>query len=196
MTRLPSGTVTLLFTDVEGSTTLLQELGREQYVKALGAHRRLLRDAFVRHNGIEVEMKGDSLYFVFTQARDAVAAAAEGQRALALQRWGHAPLTVRIGVHTGEPVVDDTVYAGLDVHRAARVMSAGHGGQVLVSASTQALMSSDPPDGLSVRDLGEHRLKGLPASERLYQLEIAGLPDRFPPLNTLDGDAVESDRVD
>lgn len=196
MAQLPRGTVTLLFTDVEGSTRLLQELGRERYVKALGAHRRLLRDAFGRHNGIEVEMKGDSFYFAFAQARDAAAAAADAQRALALHRWGHAPIRVRIGMHTGEPLVADNLYAGLDVHRAARVMSAGHGGQVVVSASTRELLSSDPPDGLSLRDLGEHHLKDLAARERLYQLDIAGLPTGFPPLNTVDGGQVEADRLD
>lgn len=196
MAQLPRGTVTLLFTDVEGSTKLLRELGRERYVKALGAHRRLLRDAFGRHNGVEVEMKGDSFYFAFAQARDAVAAAADGQRGLALHRWGHAPISVRIGMHTGEPIIDDNLYAGLDVHRAARVMGAGHGGQVLLSASTRELLAADPPEGLSFRDLGEHRLKDLAEPERLYQLDIAGLPVRFPPLNTPDGGRRETDRLE
>jgi DNA-binding SARP family transcriptional activator/class 3 adenylate cyclase len=184
MAELPRGTVTLLFTDVEGSTRLLQKLGRDRYLRALTDHRRLLRDAFNRHGGIEVEMQGDSFHFAFTQARDAVAAAADGQRALALHRWEDEPVQVRIGLHSGEPVVTDRLYAGLDVHRAARVMSAGHGGQVLLSSSTRELVSQDPPGGVSLRDLGRHSLKDLDEPEQLYQLDVAGLSHEFPPLRT------------
>jgi DNA-binding SARP family transcriptional activator/class 3 adenylate cyclase len=185
MAELPRGTVTLLFTDIEGSTRLLQKLGRERYLRALADHRRLLRDAFERHGGIEVEMQGDSFHFAFAHARDAVAAAAEGQRALALHRWEDEPIRVRIGLHSGEPTVTDHLYAGLDVHRAARVMSAGHGGQVLLSASTRELVSQDPPDGVSLRDLGEHALKDLDEPERIYQLDVVGLSHDFPPLQTI-----------
>ena len=128
--ELPSGTVTLLFTDIEGSTRMLQDLGREAYVRALTEHRRLLREAFTSHGGVEVEMQGDSFHFAFPYARDAVAAAAAGQRALAEHAWESQPIKVRIGLHTGEPMQADGLYAGLDVHRAARVMSAAHGGQI------------------------------------------------------------------
>src|SRR4051794_12322141 len=123
MADLPSGTVTLLFTDIEGSTRLLQELGRDRYVDALTIHRELVREAFTRHGGVEVEMQGDSFFFGFRSAREAVLAAAAGQRALADYGWPSAPIRVRIGIHTGEPAVVDDLYAGLDVHRAARVMS-------------------------------------------------------------------------
>jgi DNA-binding SARP family transcriptional activator/class 3 adenylate cyclase len=184
MEELPRGTVTLLFTDVEGSTRLLEALGRERYVKALAVHRQLLRDAFARHRGAEVEIKGDSLVFAFAQARNAVAAAADGQRGLARHRWEDKPIRVRIGLHSGEPLLEEDRYVGLDVHRAARVMSAGHGGQVLLSAATRYLLSSDPPVGLVLRDLGEHCLKDLSSPERLFQLDIPGLPTDFPALNT------------
>lgn len=181
MRELPSGTVTLLFTDVEGSTRLLQELGREAYVRALTEHRRLLREAFTAHGGVEVEMQGDSFHFAFPYARDAVAAAVAGQRALAGHAWETTPIRVRIGLHTGEPVQTEGLYAGLDVHRAARVMGAAHGGQVLLSARTAELVDGELPPGIVLRDLGEHRLKDLSAPQRLFQ---AGEAD-FPPLATL-----------
>ena len=165
MRQLPRGTVTMLFTDIEGSTRLLQELGRDAYVRALTDHRRLLREAFTRHGGVEVEMQGDSFFFAFARAGDAVRAAAEGQRALAGHPWPSEPIRVRIGIHTGEPIVNEGLYAGLDVHRAARVMSAAHGGQVLISEATRKLVD----EGADVRDLGSHRLKDLLAPQRLYQ---------------------------
>lgn len=169
MPDLPSGTVTLLFTDIEGSTRLLNELG-DQYADVLAEHRRLLRGAFRSHHGIEVDTQGDALFYVFASARAALSAAAEAQSAL---RGG--PVRVRMGVHTGEPIVTSEGYVGADVHRAARIAAAGHGGQVLVSATTAALVD------LELRDLGNHRLKDLIAAERLYQL---GQVD-FPPLQTL-----------
>jgi predicted ATPase/class 3 adenylate cyclase len=183
MKALPSGTVTMLFTDVEGSTRLLQELGRDEYVRCLEAHRRTLRETARAHDGVEVEMQGDSFHFAFASARAGVLAAADAQRALHAT-GDHGPIRVRIGVHTGEPVVTDDLYAGLDVHRAARVMAAGHGGQVLVSAATQAATASDLPDDVAYADLGEHRLKDLPEPHRLFQLLVAGLPNEFPPLKT------------
>jgi class 3 adenylate cyclase len=119
----------MLFTDIEGSTRLLQELGDDVYVRVLEDHRRLLREAFTAHGGIEVEMQGDSFHFAFTDPCEAVLAAAGAQHALAENDWEQEPIRVRIGIHTGEPLVTGHLYAGLDVHRAARVMSAGHGGQ-------------------------------------------------------------------
>ena len=179
--ELPSGTVTLLFTDIEGSTRMLQELGRDAYVRALTAHRRLLREAFSSHGGVEVEMQGDSFHFAFASARDAVAAAVAGQRALAEHAWELQPIRVRIGLHTGEPIEADRLYAGLDVHRAARVMSAGHGGQILLSERTAELVGGELPEGVALVDLGWHRLKDLTAPQLLYQLGEG----EFPALKTL-----------
>ncbi|HEX9351356.1 MAG TPA: adenylate/guanylate cyclase domain-containing protein [Gaiellaceae bacterium] len=171
MRELPSGTVTLLFTDIEGSTRLLHELG-ERYADALAEHRRVLRDAFSRHGGVEVDTQGDAFFAAFARASDAVAAARNAQTALA-----GSPVRVRIGIHSGEPVVTEEGYVGVDVHRAARIMGAGHGGQVLLSETTRRLLDS----AADLRDLGEHRLKDLAAPQRLYQV---GDGD-FPPLRTL-----------
>jgi predicted ATPase/class 3 adenylate cyclase len=182
MAELPTGTVTLLFTDIEGSTRLLQRAG-EAYSTLLVEHRRLLGDAFRAQGGVVVDSEGDAFFVAFASAKDAVAAAAEAQRALAGHEWqGANEIRVRIGLHTGEPRVVEGRYVGLDVHHAARVMSAGHGGQVLVSEATRALLD----DGTRLRDLGEHRLKDLSRPQRLYQLELDDLPGEFPPLKTLD----------
>jgi len=169
--ELPSGTVTLLFTDIEGSTRLLHELG-ERYADVLAEHRRVLREAFSRHGGVEVDTQGDAFFVAFARASDAVAAAGEAQDELA-----DGPVRVRIGVHTGEPVVTKEGYVGVDVHRAARIMGAGHGGQILLSETTRRLLDSP----VLLRDLGDHRLKDLTAPQRLYQF---GDGD-FPPLKTL-----------
>jgi predicted ATPase/class 3 adenylate cyclase len=171
MPELPGGTVTLLFTDIEGSTSLLQEIG-ERYADVLGDHRRALRSAFSRHGGVEVDTQGDAFFVVFPRAANAVAAAGEAQAAL-----GDGPVRVRMGIHTGEPVVTDEGYVGIDVHRAARIMGAAHGGQVLLSETTRPLL--DPE--MRMRDLGEHRLKDLTAPQRLFQLG----EDLFPPPKTL-----------
>jgi predicted ATPase/DNA-binding SARP family transcriptional activator len=168
---LPSGTVTLLFTDIEGSTRLLHELG-ERYTDVLAEHRTLLRDAFSRHHGVEVGTQGDGFFVAFARADDAVAAARDAQEALA-----RGAVRVRIGIHTCEPVLTDEGYVGLEVHRAARIMAAGHGGQVLLSQPTRELLDA----AADVRELGEHFLKDLPESLHLYQL---GEGD-FPPLRTL-----------
>jgi predicted ATPase/class 3 adenylate cyclase len=182
MAELPSGTVTLLFTDIEGSTRLLRRVG-DAYADLLDEHRRLLAAAFEAHRGTIVDSEGDAFFVAFASARDAVAAAEAAQRALAGHQWpGGEELRVRIGLHTGEPRLVDGRYVGLDVHHAARVMAAGHGGQVLLSESTRALLDED----VHLRDLGEHRLKDLSHPQRLYQLEVDGLPAEFPPLKTLD----------
>ena len=181
--ELPSGTVTLLFTDIEGSTRLLQELGREAYVRALTDHRRLLRDGFTAYGGVEVETQGDSFHFAFPVARDAVVAAAATQRALAEHAWESEPIRVRIGLHTGEPMQADGLYAGIDVHHAARVMGAAHGGQVLLSQRTAELVAGE--DTIELLDLGEHRLKDLSAPQRLFQAVVGGAQPEFPPLRTL-----------
>jgi predicted ATPase/class 3 adenylate cyclase len=171
MRDLPSGTVTFLFTDIEGSTRLLHELG-DAYADVLAEHRRLLRDAVAPHGGVEVDTQGDAFFFAFARARDAAAAAAAAQEALSSGRVG-----VRMGLHTGEPLLTEEGYVGIDVHRAARIAAAGHAGQILVSQSTRDLVGAD-----GVRDLGKHRLKDLTAPERIYQLGDV----TFPPLKTLD----------
>lgn len=171
---LPAGVVTFLFTDVEGSTKLLHELGNA-YADALQEHRRLLREAFTAHEGVEVDTQGDAFFVAFGRASDAVAAAAHAQLALA-----GGPIRVRMGLHTGEPRVTEEGYVGLDVHKGARIAAVGYGGQVLLSRATQALVDA------GVRDLGPHRLKDLSAPERIFQLEIDGLPTEFPPLRTLE----------
>jgi predicted ATPase/class 3 adenylate cyclase len=181
MAEAPSGTVTLLFTDIEGSTRLLQRAG-DDYPDLLAEHRRLLRAAFESHDGYEVDTEGDAFFVSFASAHDAVVAAEEAQRALAAHRWPEGrEIRVRMGLHTGEPRLIHGQYVGLDVHRAARVMAAGHGGQVLLSQSTQSQVNETRP----LLDLGEHRLKDLLQPERLFQLMIEELPSDFPALKTL-----------
>ena len=185
MAELPTGTVTLLFTDIEGSTGLLERLGN-RYVDILGEHQRLLRVAFAQCHGREVGTQGDAFFVVFAKVSDAVAAAVAGQRALAAHRWPNgAVLQVRMGMHTGEPIVVGHDYAGLDVHRTARICAAGHGGQILLSQAARALLGAELPSGLGVRDLGEYRLKDLSHPQQLFQLVIPGLPADFPPLRAL-----------
>jgi predicted ATPase/class 3 adenylate cyclase len=184
---LPSGTVTFLFTDLEGSTHLLQRLGAARYAEVLETARRLLRAACAQHKGHEVDITGDSSFFAFAQAPEAVAATAQTQRALAAHAWpDETTVRVRMGLHTGTAQVMGDHYIGLDVHRAARIAAAGHGGQVLLSWATCALVESEVPEGIALRDLGEHRLKDLRRAERLYQVVLSDLPSDFPPLNSLD----------
>jgi class 3 adenylate cyclase len=183
---LPTGTVSLVCTDIEGSTRLLHALG-ERYADALAEHRRLLRTAFAEHCGFEVDTQGDAFFYAFPRAHDAVAGAVAAQRALAAHAWPEGlAVRVRIGIHTGEPTATGEGYVGIDVHRAARVMSAGHGGQVLLTQSTRDLLPGELSDAVSVRDLGEHRLKDLTQPHRLYQLVIPGLENDFPALKTLE----------
>jgi predicted ATPase/class 3 adenylate cyclase len=182
MAALPTGTVTLMFTDVEGSTNLLRALG-DRYRDVLAEHRETLRSAFGEHGGVEVDSIGDGLYWTFPTAREAVLAAVAAQRDLARKPWPDgAEVRVRIGIHTGEPKSGEIGYVGLDVHRAARIGAAGHGGQVLVSRTTHDLIAGDPPDGISLRDLGEHRLKDMPGPEHLFQVVAAELTESFPAL--------------
>jgi predicted ATPase/class 3 adenylate cyclase len=182
----PSGTVTLLFTDIEGSTSLLHELG-ELYGDALATHRRLLREACARHGGSEIDTQGDAFFVAFASASDAVAAALDAQLALAAQRWPHdRELRVRMGIHTCEARQTGEGYVGVGVHRAARICTAGHGGQVLVSHTTRELLAEEPVGEVALRDLGPHRLKDLTQPERIFQLVAEGLDDQFPPLDTLD----------
>jgi len=186
MSKLPTGTVTLLFTDIEGSTRLLQQLG-ERYPDVLAQCRQLLHARFQQWNGYEVDTQGDSFFAAFARATDALSAAVAAQRAIATHPWPEGvALRVRMGLHTGEPSLVSEGYVGLDVHHAARIMSAGHGEQVLLSQTTRELVEHDLPDGVSLRDLGAYRLKDLQHKSHLFQLVIVGLPADFPPLKTLD----------
>jgi YVTN family beta-propeller protein len=182
----PRGTVTFLFTDVEGSTRLLAQL-RHEYGPLLEQHQRLLRDAFAAHGGEEVDTQGDAFFYVFTRARDAVAAAADGQHALAEHPWPDgAAFRVRMGLHTGEPVLSDAGrYHGLGVHRTARIMAAGHGGQILLSQVTASLLADEDLEGLSLHDLGEHKLKDLERPEQIYELRVDGLSADHPALKSV-----------
>ena len=194
---LPKGTVTMLASDMEGSTRLLARIGAT-YGDLLSAQRRLLRSAFGAYQGTEMGTEGDSFFVVFASAVDAVRACAEGQRALAGHAWpqGVAPL-IRMGLHTGEPTRHEDGYVGMDVHRAARIAASAHGGQVVMSEATRQLVAGQvadvgrgsqeggDPAGLSVADLGWHRLKDIAEAEHLYQLLIPGLLETCPPLKSL-----------
>ncbi|HEY6056813.1 MAG TPA: adenylate/guanylate cyclase domain-containing protein, partial [Candidatus Limnocylindrales bacterium] len=184
---LPTGTLTFLFTDIEGSTRLVAALG-ERFGPLLERHQALLRAAFDARGGVEVATEGDSFFVVFASAGAAVVAAAAAQRALAAEHWpaGVEGVRVRMGLHTGEGRLGGDNYVGLDVHRAARIGAAAHGGQVLLSDVTRALAAESLPDDLVLRDLGEHRLKDLERPERLVQLVVRGLPEEFPPPRTLE----------
>jgi RimJ/RimL family protein N-acetyltransferase/class 3 adenylate cyclase len=176
----PGGTVTFLFTDIEGSTRLLKELG-DDYGQVVADHRRILRDVFQKAGGHEVDTQGDAFFYSFTRARDAVGAAVDGQRALTGHTWPRsAEVRVRMGLHTGEPTVGDEGYVGMDVVRAARICSAGHGGQILASETTRALVGNDLPDGVSVRDLGTQHLKDI-QQEHVYELSLEEERREFPP---------------
>jgi predicted ATPase/class 3 adenylate cyclase len=191
MADLPRGTVTFLFTDIEGSTRLLTRL-RGRYADVLADHQRLLRAAFDEHDGHEVHTEGDAFFVAFARAGDAIAAAIAAQRALAFQAWPDGgDVRVRMGVHTGEAEVQMDDYVGLDVHRAARICSAGHGGQVLISSSTRELIADELAADVALRDLGEHRLKDLDRPERLFQVVVGDLPAEFPPLTSLSADRAD-----
>ncbi len=186
MPDLPTGTVTFLFTDIEGSTRLLQHL-EDRYADVLNECRRLLHSAVQERGGQEVDTQGDAFFFAFTRARDAAAAAVTAQRAINAHQWpAGGILRVRMGLHTGEALAVRTGYVGMDVHRAARICSAAHGGQILLSQTTRDLVERDLPEGVSLRDLGEHRLKDLQRSEKIFQALHAALPSEFPAPRTLD----------
>ena len=184
MPDLPTGTVTFLFTDIEGSTELVGRLG-DASSEAMAEHRRILREAVAASNGHEVDARGDEFFAAFQRTRDAVTAALAGQRQLAAHDWpGDTPLRVRVGIHTGEPLVGESGYEGLDVHRVARICAAGHGGQVLVSQTTRNLLEAGQVPEAEFQDLGEHELRGLPRPERIFQVLAPDLPATFPPLRT------------
>jgi predicted ATPase/class 3 adenylate cyclase len=186
MPQLPTGTVTFMFTDIEGSTCLLQRVG-ESYADLLADHNSILRAAIAAGGGTEVQTEGDAFFAVFPSPDGAVRAAVQAQRDLASHAWPEANvIRVRIGLHTGNGVLSGGQYVGLDVHRAARIEAASHGGQVVISGSTQALARDALPVDVGVRDLGRHRLKDIEQPEHLHQLVIEGLPDEFPPIRALD----------
>ena len=183
MHGMSPATATFLFTDIEGSTQLLNS-HRAEYAEILADHHRLLREQFAAYRGNEIGNQGDSFFVTFARARNAVLAAAECQRALARHRWPDgATVRVRMGIHTGEAQQEADRYVGMAIHRAARISAVGHGGQVLVSQITAGLLEDDADlPGIYLKDLGEHRLKDISHPVRLYQLDVAGLPTAFPEL--------------
>ena len=186
MAALPTGTVTFLFTDIEGSTRLLQELG-DRYAAVRDEHAAIVRRAVAEAGGVEVSTEGDSFFVAFASPLAAVRAAVAAQRGLAAHDWSPAPpVRVRMGLHTGEGVLGGDNYVGLDVNRAARIAAAGHGGQVIVSDATRGLVAHALPEGVSFRDLGTHRLKDIALPEHLHDLVVEGLRADFPPPRTLD----------
>jgi predicted ATPase/class 3 adenylate cyclase/Flp pilus assembly protein TadD len=185
MPEFPTGTVTFLFTDIEGSTKLLNRFG-DRYHDILAEHNLILRGAFAQHDGYEVTTEGDAFFIAFSRAASGIAAAVAGQKALAEHQWPeNIRLSVRMGLHTGEPTPTGNNYMGLDVHRAARIMGAGHGGQVLISVATKFLAGHRFPANITARDLGEHRLKDLEQPEHLFQLVVPDLQADFPPIRSL-----------
>lgn len=195
MSELPTGTVTLLFTDIEGSTQLLRRLG-DGYARVLADHHRLLRQAFAAYGGREVDNQGDSFFVAFAQPLDALLAAAEAQQALAVHPWPEGgAVRVRMGLHSGRPRLseDQQRYLGLDVHQAARIEAAAHGGQVLLSQATAGLLQERLPEGLELRSLGAHRLKDFDRPVTLYQLLVAGLPSSFPPVRATRAEVEEAE---
>ena len=179
---LPQGTVTFVFTDIEGSTDLARRHGAN-FGRVRSEHRRVLREAFGRHEGHEIDTAGDAFFVVFERAGDALAAAVEAQRALA---GTPDSVSVRIGLHSAEPYLDEEGYVGVGVHRAARICAAGHGGEILLSNATAGIVEDLGIEGVKLRDLGEYRLKDIERPQRLFQAVVHGLESEFPPLKSLD----------
>jgi class 3 adenylate cyclase len=176
MSSLPSGTVTFLFSDIEGSTELLKQLGDTEYEQLLGDHRRILRVIFKEHDGREIDTQGDAFFYSFPRARDAVAAAVRAQKGMTSHTWPDGvDVRVRMGLHTGEPAVGHEGYTGLDVVRAARIAAVGKGGQVLLSDATRALVGDHLPEGVSARSIGSQRLKDIDRPEPLHELLVSGV---------------------
>ena len=174
MPDLPTGTVTFVFSDLEGSTKLLKQLGDEGYAAMLATHRQLVRETFAEHGGSEIDTQGDAFFYSFSRARAAVAACVEVQRRHESHEWPQdVKVRVRLGLHTGEPVVGEEGYTGLDVVRAARIAADGKGGQILLSEATRAIVGDDLPQGVGVRELGERTLKDIDRPEPLYELVYA-----------------------
>lgn len=183
---LRAGTITFLFTDIEGSTQLVGDLG-QRYADLLTAHHRVLRSLFEQWGGQVVDTQGDAFFVAFPRARDALSAALAAQRAVINHPWPQGvSVRVRMGLHTGEPLSAETGYVGIDVHRAARICETAHGGQILISAATRELIEDDLPEGISLRDLGEHRLRDLARPQHLFQVAAQDMPIEFPPLRSLD----------
>jgi class 3 adenylate cyclase len=177
MPNLPSGTVTFLFSDIEGSTSLLKQLGDAQYADLLATHRRIVRETFGLYNGQEIDTQGDAFFYSFPRAREAVAAAVAVQREHNTYAWPEGvSVRLRLGLHTGEPVIGDEGYTGLDVVRASRIAAVGRGGQVLLSETTRAIVAGDLPEGVSIRSLGDQRLKDIDQPEPLHELAIDDVP--------------------
>jgi class 3 adenylate cyclase len=192
LSALPSGTVTFLFSDIESSTRLLEQLG-DGYAELLGEHRRILRERLGEAGGQEIDTQGDAFFFSFKRAKDAVSGAVAAQRALAAHEWPNGlEVKTRMGLHTGEPSVGEEGYVGLDVVRAARICSAGHGGQILLSETTRALVGNNVPDGVEIRDLGQANLKDV-QHERIYELALADQRRDFPPLKTAPAETAADD---
>jgi class 3 adenylate cyclase len=180
---LPGGTVTFLFSDIEGSTRLLEQLG-DRYGDVDRDHRRILREQLSEAGGLEIDNQGDAFFFSFPRAKDAVAGAVAAQRRLEAHGWPDGvDVRIRMGLHTGEPTVGEEGYLGMDVVRAARICSAGHGGQILLSETTRALVGNNVPEGVSIRDLGQAQLKDI-QHERIYELAREDRRTEFPPLKT------------
>jgi class 3 adenylate cyclase len=183
VSTLPGGTVTFLFSDIEGSTRLLEQLG-DRYEEVHREHRRILREQLNAAGGQEIDTQGDAFFFSFPRAKDAVTGAVAAQRELATAEWpAGVEVKVRMGLHTGEPTVGEEGYVGMDVVRAARICSAGHGGQILLSETTRALVGNNLPEGVQVRDLGQAHLKDI-QHERIFELALDDQPSSFPPLKT------------
>jgi class 3 adenylate cyclase len=186
---LPRGTVTFLFSDIEGSTDLLRLVGDHTFAAIRTELRRLLRNTFAEHEGREIDTAGDGFFAAFDSAQSAVAAAVASQLALATFTWADAEVRVRMGLHTAEPHLDEDGYVGVGVHRAARICNAAHGGQILISNATAGIIEDAGLTGVVLLDLGEHQLKGLPRDQRLFQLSVLTLPSKFGPPRTAETDA-------